>query len=223
MRSLKKMLELFGEYRSSPEKFLDLDTVRHYSGSQYYVQTKGLGEVLGLTSLGRGSYGEVLALNDRWAIKFGLDGVDAAFNNFVKFCMKPENVGNAHLPRFLYAGEYEGYGVYIMERLESPSMVERDFIVGKLRTSVQTAQETRRARLRGEHEDAVGVVNVENRWFKVDESAFGPELQKVCERLSDYNRDLNQGNPDWDLHTWDLHGGNVMVRGDMPVIVDPWC
>ena len=105
-----------------------------------------------------------------------------------------------------YSGKWGDYPVHVIERLVMGTRAEQIFVSNLIETRVNNLRED----LRADHEDNA------NRFIVTRDECFGERLTSTLEELVQFHKDWG------DSISWDLHSGNLMLRGDTPVITDPF-
>lgn len=166
----------------------------------------------GFITLGNGAFGLVFTHpNLDYVIKVFKD--DKAYEGFIKFCQEHPNL--IHLPKFrgrlikidkkhmgirmekLKPGEYTDFQYrYMIEEFSKDSQSPEEYIKDKVRYSNDSDF--------GIQSRVIMKANIE--WIKTQ-----PGLLETVELIRESCR--------WNM---DLHPGNMMFRGQMLVITDPW-
>jgi hypothetical protein len=223
---LSALRAAFIDFHANPKAHLDFDNLSHYDTNRdgsvsYIVRGKSLEQVTGLKALGSGCYATAYAIDDKRVLKV-LSGTDAGYERFVKKVVK-KLPRNPFLPRVFYKGTWGGKRVFILERLAETeicySSVEgypkdgnyderRQWKRDNAEMLEKMEQENRRrSRINSAFRDAIhaGLSGKQgNAFMQLD-----PKLQAVCDLLKATN---SHG---------DIHCGNVMFRGNTPVLTDP--
>ena len=218
---IRQLITRVLDWHCNPQNYIK--SIHHEYDDRWSCRVLPLEESLGVKMLGEGQFGWVFALNERWAIKIGKKP-DAAYEKFLDFCQEPQNRGNPHLPRIRtrftvnlpettrdYAKEIT---IAVIERLEQGTQEEKNFMVQRLESIASMERDRVRGELRDEHERAAAMTN---RFIVPREDCLGPMLTQTIRSLEEYR--FYQCSEEY---SWDLHGGNFMLRGDTPVITDPW-
>lgn len=192
------------EYLTNPQKFADMSAPAKMgkmwrdndNGESEQVATitfycRSFEEVTGLKKLGSGHYSDVYALDETRVLKIVKQG-DSGYRRFVNTI---RGVKNIFLPKIYYSGEWAGKQVYILERLSNVPGADKE---NGLDYDSRDLKDSFRAALR-----SVG------RGGSNPFMVASPELVAVAKIMSEGNFDN------------DLHGDNIMFRGDTPVITDP--
>lgn len=196
--ALKEVKAIFIDYINNPEKYLGTISFRNTETVSFNVLP--FEEVLGKALLGEGHYSSVYDFNAKYCIKINnltKDLIYPKFANFVK--RNPMEC----FPRIVYMEYWDKHLIIIMEKLETLKTHESNVITEIVRSFTNNNDMPRM--------EPNSFLNIPDAFY----TALGM-LKKEFIRIENYlGRD--------EYISWDIHGGNIMKRGNVPVIVDPWC
>jgi hypothetical protein len=205
-RTLSAVRARLVEYYENPRKYMDEKNFTVEYG-EIRFPIKPVEEVIGLKKLGSGCYSDVYEINATTVLKV-VKHEDSGYARFVKMCQ--EMKGNRYLPRILYSGKWGQKTVYVLERLnEYKNRDDRDDYSDRQPGViwVDYYEHARRNKMNEQFRKALKSRDADNPFMGI----IDPELRAVAKALRD--RDL----------LGDLHGGNVMWRGETLVVTDPSC
>ena len=196
MKTISQIRNLFIQYHENPIQFVDHARATVTLG-RYTAPIKRLSEVLGLEVLGEGARAKVYALNERRVLKI-CERVDHGYDPFIRAARE---MNNPHLPKVFYIGTWANRTVYVLERLEYGNDFEKDFLSTEMYRRFNTLDDE--------------PTNI--RWHQANNDPFGPDLTEAVRLV----HKMVHNPPAGSYLRADLHGGNIMLRGDIPVITDP--
>jgi hypothetical protein len=224
---LSALREAFIAFHENPKAYLDFDNLSHYDNNadgsiSYLVRGKSLEQVTGLKALGSGCYATAYAVDDKRVLKV-LNSTDAGYDRFVRRVVKVLGRKNPFVPKIYYRGTWGSKNVYLLERLEEtnrcysslPGYPKNDYDAARRwkrenRELIEAFEKENRerSRLNSAFREAIdcGMAGgrAANAFMRLD-----PKLQALCDLLKETRS------------TGDMHAGNVMFRGNTPVLTDP--
>ncbi len=190
-RGLSALRKSIIDYFANPNKYMDLQDIREYDNDWKLVRVRGIEDVCGIEKLGSGAYSNVYSIDDTRVIKI-VKREDSGYARFVDAVRRHPN--NPHLPKIYYSGVWGGKTVYILEKLSTHPETRMDNRYGECQAnSFFRAAVTQRPS--------------ENPYIRL--------ASRYLEQAAEILREINTRGG------LDLHSGNVMFRGDVPVITDP--
>ena len=201
MKTISEIRRLFIDYHQNPVNYVDHSrgTVTHRG--QYAAPIKSLDKILGLELLGLGARAHVYALSPTRVLKV-CSRLDQGYDPFIRAARE---ANNPHLPKVYYIGNWADHPVYVLERLEFGNESEKNFLRDEMYRRYNRLDDP-------SPEEPSSI-----RWYQATNDPFGPELSDALRVVK--NVTLNP--PPGTYLSVDLHGGNIMLRGDIPVITDP--
>lgn len=209
------------DYFKNPHKHIDLSDIEHYDDDRFIVRMTPLDQIMGLEHLGSGCYADVYALDDQRVLKV-IKKEDSGYQRYVDLIRKHPN--NPHFPKVFYQGKWGQKQVYILERLSAEPVTEEtkrqeaEDAAWQERYDAACHDERRRMRRERDNNYRVNLDRNLNSYFRnairsqSDNPYMGfatPEIAEVARLFKEHNI----GN--------DLHAGNLMFRGETPVVTDP--
>lgn len=229
---LSQLRRDFIDYHENPARFLDMSTLapydRHGDQAVFTVRGKSFGEACGLQALGSGLYATAYAIDEKRVLKV-ISQRDDAYERYVNNVVRKLR-NNPYVPRIYYSGTWGPKTVYIMERLNE-TCIDGYKICGINRYEMNR-HEIRA--LEKQHKQQLEKLNEENKHRELLSSAFRNAVATIYSAIR-----RNQGMPSNPFMHYDpklvevvtlmrehgtyndFHSGNVMFRGDTPVITDP--
>lgn len=234
---LSKLRRIFVAFYKNPQDFLDMSTLTYQYGQEngtiYEVRGRSFEDVTGLKRLGSGAYADVYAIDENRVLKV-IKSEDSGYARFVEQVVR-KLPDNPYLPKIFYQGVWADKQVYILERLsETYTDVEQWCIDngwnGREIRDYRQRKESLKA-FKAERQDIINQMDEQNTFRSRLNDDFRSALRKAidCEAtgnrffsIADEIREIGALLDVSNTHS-DMHSGNVMFRGDIPVLTDPTC